>query len=433
VQCNYPNCKKIYKLDIDSNNYSNIYKHKHIKKLRENEKKNRNSTINIIGTKKKEIIDLKLLHVIAEDNRPINMIITNAFQDFIHSLNSSYSTPHRDTIYRKLGKEFLNVKNNLKLELKNMLYGCITSDMCLSSNKHHFLILTLHYINNFFNLNNRIIALQEVDEYKITGEVLKKKILGILDEYGITDKIICGTSDAGPNIKWAFDNLKDDFNNFHCFAHKLNLIVKESIKIVEPLLVKCKSIVRYFNQSVKAHQLLKQIQKEDNFNYGFDEIYYELINDVVTRFNSTYFMVKRIQLISDNINECLDTLKQQDLILSEEELDDLDDLVSILEPFNEITIFLSGSDYPTFNIILPSLAALIKKVETMIIDSDNIKNIKDYLLIESKELFDKYLRNDIAIISTFLDPNYKHLLFIEDKTQKNKIFEKIRKMIKVKE
>ena len=50
-----------------------------------------------------------------------------------------------------------------------------------------------------------------------------------------------------------------------CMAHTLNLVVQESIEKVEDLAIlrrKCRQIVTYFKQSVKAKDKLEEIQKQ---------------------------------------------------------------------------------------------------------------------------------------------------------------------------
>ena len=76
-----------------------------------------------------------------------------------------------------------------------------------------------------------------------------------------------------------------------CFAHTLNLVVSEAIKAdtkIHQLRKSCRDIVSFFHHSVKASEKLKEIQ----LKLGIPET--KLIQEVETRWNSTYFMSERI-------------------------------------------------------------------------------------------------------------------------------------------
>ena len=75
------------------------------------------------------------------------------------------------------------------------------------------------------------------------------------------------------------------------FAHTLNLSVSEAIKAdtkIHQLRKSCRDIVSFFQHSVKASEKLKEIQLQQ----GIPEN--KLIQEVVTRWNSTYYMFERI-------------------------------------------------------------------------------------------------------------------------------------------
>lgn len=72
-----------------------------------------------------------------------------------------------------------------------------------------------------------------------------------------------------------------------CFAHTLNLIVQEATekdRELSDLRSKCRNIVTYFKQSIKARDKLTEVQKQ----MGREQK--KLIRDVVTRWNSSFYM-----------------------------------------------------------------------------------------------------------------------------------------------
>ena len=80
------------------------------------------------------------------------------------------------------------------------------------------------------------------------------------------------------------------WQHFGCFAHTLQLGVKKTMQVpqVSKALRHARNLVGHFHHSSKSSYILKQKQTDlhtDHLN---------LIQDVVTRWNSSYYMVERI-------------------------------------------------------------------------------------------------------------------------------------------
>lgn len=72
-----------------------------------------------------------------------------------------------------------------------------------------------------------------------------------------------------------------------CFPHTLNLIVSDAMKSnknVSDLKKRCKQIVTFFHQSVKATEKLNHVQNQLKLPK------HKLTQEVDTRWNSTYYM-----------------------------------------------------------------------------------------------------------------------------------------------
>ena len=81
------------------------------------------------------------------------------------------------------------------------------------------------------------------------------------------------------------------WTHIHCFAHTLNLVLQEAIKNDPTLLLikkKCKDIVTFFHQSGNTAEKLRVVQRQ----IGIQEK--KLIQEVETRWNSTFYMFERI-------------------------------------------------------------------------------------------------------------------------------------------
>ena len=120
-----------------------------------------------------------------------------------------------------------------------------------------------------------------------TAENISHALKSIVDEWQIVEKVVAIVTDNASNMSAAITKL--GWTRLGCFAHTLNVIVSNAIKIsIEDIQRKCKKLVGHFHKSVNAAEKLKQIQdsmKAPN---------HKLINDVETRWNSTYYMFERL-------------------------------------------------------------------------------------------------------------------------------------------
>ena len=87
-----------------------------------------------------------------------------------------------------------------------------------------------------------------------------------------------------------------EFNHLGCFAHTIQLAVEDGLKlpVISKALGACRKLVAHINQSVLATQALlkKQSDNQDSNSKAL-----KLIQDVATRWNSSFLMMKRLLLL----------------------------------------------------------------------------------------------------------------------------------------
>ena len=85
-----------------------------------------------------------------------------------------------------------------------------------------------------------------------------------------------------------------------------------------------------------------------------------MVLDVPTRWNSTYEMLKRAYALRVTIEVYVPTDEKLVLCqISSSEWDNVRDLVSMLKPLKDATVYLSGSAYITISSTLPTYIAII--------------------------------------------------------------------------
>ena len=96
------------------------------------------------------------------------------------------------------------------------------------------------------------------------------------------------TTDNARNIVCAIEILS--WPRFGCLAHTLQLGVKKSMEIpqVSRVLARAQRVVTHFHHSSKSTYILKQKQTD----LHVDQL--SLVQDVTTRWNSSYYMLSRL-------------------------------------------------------------------------------------------------------------------------------------------
>ncbi|XP_054272583.1 zinc finger BED domain-containing protein 4-like [Macrosteles quadrilineatus] len=203
--------------------------------------------------------------------------------------------------------------------------------------------------------------------------------------------------------------------HYGCYAHKINLIVQKSVEPANQMIAKVKSIVAHFKRSNKAALKLVKYQEQS----GIKEPK-RLIQDIVTRWNSTFFMLERFVLLEEAIKHSLALLDTGLTPLTADEWEVCKQLCSILEPFHEVTKEMSTEKYLTASKVIPitkGLKSAITKLSRNV-SKDLVKTISSNMLKGIDERFPNLEKSKSFSLCTFLDPKYKHYLFQEASTER---------------
>ena len=164
--------------------------------------------------------------------------------------------------------------------------------MWTSDNSDPYIGLTIHWINNDFQMKEMIGSISCLP-YPHTADRLLNKIVEILDYLQLRDKTVCSIVDNGSNIKLCVEKLERKYNilKVFCFGHTLQLAINDALKecsSITNLIKKCKEVILHFSGSPKQKQFLltAQIEIED-----WDK-FLCIVRDVSTRWNSMFYLLK---------------------------------------------------------------------------------------------------------------------------------------------
>lgn len=333
------------------------------------------------------------------------MVENEGFKDFVKLLNPSYTLPSRQSLLKtSLPLAYEKCLNDMKQQIKeNVLSVCLTTDCWTSINNQSFIAITSHYLDNDFKFKSVLLECVPFEETH-TSINLGNKIKSVITEWELEDKFVLVVSDNAYNIKGAITIL--GLKHFVCYAHSLNLIVQDALKItsISNLIDKIKSIVGHFKRSSNASREL------DKYQINSGTVPKKLIQHIPTRWNSTYFMLCRFIELENAIKATLAILDTYLSTLSPDEWIMCKELSVVLKPFEEVTKTVSGENYMSASLIIILTNGLQSVTERTSTNNFNI-NIKQ-VIFELKngltKIFSNLEQSNTLTVCTFLDPRFKH-------------------------
>ncbi|CAI6371950.1 unnamed protein product [Macrosiphum euphorbiae] len=241
-----------------------------------------------VGASRRTLIDQQVLRMIVKEYYPFSIVEDKEFGKLLKMLNPGYDLPSRKTLSTSLLSVLYNetydkVKSDI---VENGNFVSITTDGWTSVKNESYIAVTTHFIDNDCKLKSYLLSCFMYSESH-TSDNLKNELLRVIKEWGLEHRVSACTSDNAPNITKAIDLCK--WRHVRCFAHSLNLAVQNAIKEIQEVKEKVSGIVRHFKKSSTAAGKLKSIQEQLGYSPPL-----VLIQDVVTRWNSTFEMFQRV-------------------------------------------------------------------------------------------------------------------------------------------
>ncbi|KAI3833382.1 hypothetical protein MKW92_051298 [Papaver armeniacum] len=256
-----------------------------------------------MSTRARKIDQMKFRELVSKmiikRNLPLSLVEWEEFREICTYLNDDVKSFSRNTEKADILKAHATRKEAIRKRLK-CLPGRIslTSDMWTSVTTTGYISLTVHYIDEDWKLQKKLLNFSPLPPPH-SGEALSAKLFSMLEDWGIEEKVCNITLDnAASNIrcikvmksrlvakKIVFG--KGKYFHVRCCAHILALIVKDGLTKIDPAVIKVRKLVKY----IKGSQIRKQTFFETVETLGLS-VRMGLRRDVKTRWNSTYLMLQ---------------------------------------------------------------------------------------------------------------------------------------------
>ena len=349
----------------------------------------------------------------AIDARPLSICQGVGFKRFVRDLNPDYQVPSRTTVTKYLHKLYHDAKIDVVQSLKDQSVS-ITSDIWTSVALDGYLSVTGHYIDNDWVLQNKNLSTKPMNE-RHSGVNIAAAIKSVATEFGI-DSIPCLVTDNASNMSVA--SREAGVPHSGCFAHTLQLCVEDGLKLnpIHRALGAARRLVGHFNHSVVSTQAVLQKQQSNKP--------LKLVQDVSTRWNSSYLMIKRLLhlrvpvfavLHDDKVTKTAD---RSQLDMTDANWKVLETIMPILEPFVQATEVLAREDTATASQVFVLLSSLFQTLDDNDQDNNTCRELKAKIkqglmkrfhVDQSGTPTDEVVTSSPLALALALDPRYKSL------------------------
>ena len=365
-----------------------------------------------------------LVEFVAEDLMPLSVVDSTRFRNLVSILEPCYQMPSRKQLSTVLlKKKYDTLRSKVVDQLQKIKSLNITVDLWSNRQMKSYLGMTGHYISNQWTLESVMLACN-----RVTGGHTSDNIMlwynEVVSEFDVRDKIKHVVTDSAANIKKAFltlpgfENdtsdsdiededdddiegeysskallLQSDLEHHSCFAHILQLVVKDGIAKAGPIstvIKKCSKFVSFLRKSTIATDTLQDTIR--------------IQGDNITRWNSQLQMIKSVLSISPDIFLKLIEIDGAPKLNSHDK-NLLQDIVEILEPFAEATDFVQVGCIPSAGYVLPCIKGLKHHLKNMV-----SKYHSSFVIGLTQSLNKRlpYFENkETYILASVLDPRFK--------------------------
>lgn len=427
------NCHKVFRFDSHKTGTSTLLKHKCMPSSKGAQGKSIDSffkeketvpSVQKPSQEDKKIIIEKITKFVCRDLRSFNIIKGKGFQELAQSLISLGSRcgdmdvkdvlPDPTTVSRNIHQIAQNIRDEVKEELGNTIEkwgGAVTLDLWTDDyKKNSYLCMTIHYINDKWDLIDRVLHTTLWDSnQKKTGDNIKPIVIQNLEKFGISEQFenLIYVTDRGSNLIAALRNNV----RLSCTAHILNNILEKTVDRntqFSDMINASKSLVKFFKQSGLQNKLSKSLKAS-----------------VDTRWNSSFFMLKSIADVYCEVKELLSQRKEESKLI-EIRQPCLEKLISFLEKFKIASDEIEATKRPTLFLVIIWYNRLLKHLEVTDDDDGNFRDLKSSCHAIFKETFEINKYHKMAI---FLHPKMKSLKILNDRTEIDSVHAEINNLI----
>ena len=379
--------------------------------------------------------------MIAHDLRPISMVANAGFLAYSRALNPDYKVPCPTTVTKYVKALYNELKPKVMEEMSGQQVA-LTTDLWTSMATDSYITITCHFVSDSWEMRNVAVATRPFDTQH-SGDNIRTTLKAIADEFQITSLAGVVTDNATNMV--ASMSTGELGLHIRCFAHTLQLAVNDGMKLpaISKATAAARRLVGHFNHSAQATKALKdaQLQQLGADDAGKETRPLTLVQDVATRWNSTFLMMQRLLQLRVPVYAVIfgphtKNSDRMSLDVSDSYWATMEAICPVLEPLAEATELLATESSPTLSSVHVLLKSLWEALNSTPGEAKVASDLKNKIRDGLKKRFNLTpdgLPSDAslttpAMIATALDPRYKTLRFLPEE-KRTRVFEAVEALL----
>ena len=367
--------------------------------------------LRVCNSQRAAAITERVAAFIALDLRPLRVVEGTGFKQLMNYIEPGYIVPSRTHVTSICHKKYSAIKGEVLSSLQSIQSVALTCDIWTSRTVQAYLTVTVHFITDDWLMDSKVLVTREMTE-RHTGIHIAESLTEIAKDWNLDGKVVAIVHDNASNMVLASE-LLEDWGDLPCFGHTLQLAVNAGLEIstISRLSGACKKLVTHFKHSVVATTALHERQKTMNVPH------HSLLQEVSTRWNSTYLMYERLAeqrwaIYAVIHDDQITSPDKRYLDLTADQWDLLSQLLVVLKPLQVATTALSCEQNVSSSLIHPIIHGLINcHLKPDATDLPAITRFKETVTLQLQERF-IFDPENIAILSSAVDPRYHDLEFL---------------------
>ncbi|XP_030052870.1 zinc finger BED domain-containing protein 4 [Microcaecilia unicolor] len=385
-----------------------------------------------------KVITRYIGEMIALDDQPLQLVENVGFKRLLHLLAPSYTVPNQITFIRHvIPTLYAQCYAQMQAQLAKAEGSIVhfTTDISISQNATHaYLSLTAHW----WQMDEAGVGISssggtpagyrwallhtQVMDQSHTSAYILEAIRGMMESWLVDKDIKKGFFIIGNSSNMIRAVGDGGYKGIQCFAHLLHLVVKDALGlggkdgdsiVLNDLIERCRKIARHFNQSIKGCQQLRQKQALVGAPLN------NLVQDVDTRWNSTYLMLQRLVEQQTPLRELsLEAEIGLDHPLGYRDWLYVTQVAYVLKPFKDATDAISLST-ATLGEVIPIVNLLEQKLEGFYQEqgiAEEVLVLVKCLQLQLQNRLKPLTHLDCCMLATICDPRVKGSIALQSNT-----------------
>uniref|UniRef100_A0A3Q2YJJ4 Zinc finger BED domain-containing protein 4-like n=2 Tax=Hippocampus comes TaxID=109280 RepID=A0A3Q2YJJ4_HIPCM len=371
------------------------------------------------SVKEAALLTESILDMLVTDMRPLSMVEDKGFRKMISTFNPKYIIPSITYFTNIMEKRHQEMTEKLKNVLQDTECVVLTTDIWTSVATEAYLGVTCHFLGEDWEMKSLYLTTMRLEERHMAVDIADWLEETVAKFHIPLLKVKAVVHDNEANVVGAAGILEErhGWATVICSGHTLNLVVQSTLKNKESItncVDSARCLVEHFKRSELACTKLKEKQQQ----MGMPPLM--LIQDVSSRWNSTYHMLSRLLGQRWPVTAALSdpaVTKRHYLDLDPEQWNLSEELTQILGPFEGATEFLSGEQFVTLS-ALPQLVHNLKK--SILSSAFKTASVRAFQAQVTEQITERWQKlflfqpeaPNTVLLAAALDPRFRKLKFL---------------------